>query len=139
MIPPDKIEKLGAFMSAHPTAVIATADANGRPAAAVILFAHDDQFRIIFGTHPSRKFTNLQANPRAALVLSKDWSAIQLHGPVIPLTGADSEAAMKLFMAKHPEMDQHMVAGSTFFCLTPEWMRFMDTSKRPPEQWEVTC
>lgn len=137
MMTPEQREKLSAFMAGHPTAVLATCS-NDEPAAAVVLFAHDDKFDIIFGTHPTRKYKNMQANPKVAMALTKDWSEIQLHGPVQELAGDEAEAAKQLFMAKHPEMDQHMMAGSVFFRLSPSWVRYMDTAQKPPEQWDVT-
>lgn len=137
MISPEQKTALATFMASHPTAVIATADASGAPAAAVVLFANDDELQVIFGTHPSRKFQNLQANPRAAFVLTKDWQQIQLHGPVQQLAGGEAETAAALFAQKHPEMDKQLLAGTVFFRLTPAWIRFMNTAKQPPEQWEV--
>lgn len=122
----------------HPLAVLATADTTGQPAAAVVLFANDDDFAIIFGTHPTRKYRNLKANPRAAVVLTKDWQQVQLHGSAVELSGEAAQTAKVLFLAKHPDMDRHLMDGSVFFRLTPQWIRYMDTGQQPPVQWEVT-
>ncbi len=137
MLTPAQKEQLQDLCQHHPLAVLATADAAGNPAAAAVLFAHDDDFNIIFGTHPTRKYRNLKANPRAAVVLTKDWQQIQLHGSVVELTGVEGQTAQQLFMAKHPDMDRHLMEGSVFFRLTPDWIRYMDTGRQPPTQWEV--
>ncbi len=131
-------QQLTTLFSQHPTAVIATADTSGNPAAAVVLFAEESYLSVIFGTHPTRKYQNLKSNPLAAFVFHKDWWQIQAHGSVVELSGADARAAGQLFGQKHPEMDQHLMAGSVFFRFTPTWIRYMNTGAKPPEQWEVT-
>lgn len=116
--------------------MIATSDQENTPAAAVVLFAENDDLSIIFGTHPTRKYRNLKANPKAAIVMTRDFVAVQLHGIARELQGQEAIAAQKQFMAKHPEADQHMMAGSVFFSFTPNWIRYLDTGAKPPKTFE---
>lgn len=126
-----------AFLRQHPTAVLATADNQGAPGAAVVLFAEEPSGSIIFGTHPTLKYRNLQANPQAAMVVTRGFIAVQLHGQAVELQGQASSQAEKLFLTKHPEADRHMVEGSIFFRFTPTWVRYLDTGVKPPMKWEV--
>ena len=110
---------------------------SGNPAAAVVLFAADTDLSIIFATHPTRKYKNLKANPRAAFAMTKGMTALQAHGAAEELSGASARAASDVFFQKHPEMDQHLVEGSVFFRFKPDWARYMDMGAMPWEQWEV--
>lgn len=131
-------ETLTAFLSSHPTAVISTCDREGNPAAAVVLFAEDGDLSLVFGTHPTRKYQNLKANPKAAFAMTQGMTALQIHADVHELSGQAAEEARSLFLKKHPEMDQHLVEGSVFFRARPNWLRYMDMSQRPWDQWEVS-
>lgn len=137
MITPEQKQKLLGFLADHPVSVLATADPTATPAAAVVLFAAEDDLGIIFATHPTRKYRNLKANPQAAMAMTRDLTAIQIHGSAVELIGRESEAAEALFLKKHPEMDKRLVQGSVFFRLRPNWVRYIDIRPQPWEQWEV--
>lgn len=136
MVTPEQKEKLLSLLSSHPVAVIATANAEAVPGAAVVLYAEQDDLSLIFGTHQTRKYDCLKVNPAAAFAVSKGMQAIQLHGHAV--AAPDQAAAQATFMVKHPEMNQQLVAGSIFFVFTPNWLRYLDYGVQPPEQWEVT-
>ncbi len=125
------------FLSEHPTAVIATADKKGNPAAAVILFAEVDNLTLLFGTHPTKKYENLVENPKVALAMTKDLRAVQYHGYAEPLGGEEVNQAKALFAKKHPSMTDQLVEGSIFFRITPTWLRYIDMNVQPWEQWEL--
>lgn len=131
-------EQVLGILSQHPTAVIATADAQATPGAAVVLTAVTDDLQVVFGTHPTRKYTNLKENSKVAFAFSKDWMSIQMHGVAEELSGEKLETLKTFFTQRHPEMDQHMFEGSAFFCFTPTWIRYMNTGAKPPEMWETT-
>lgn len=137
MITDDQRQQLMAFLSQHPTAVLATADAQASPGAAVVLFAEEPTGSVIFGTHPTRKYRNLKANPQTAMVITREFVAVQMHGKAVELQGEEAAQAQKLFMAKHPEADKHMMEGSVFFRFTPSWARHINTGVKPPAQWEA--
>lgn len=125
------------FFEDHPTAVLATSDVQGNPAAAVVLFAEQDDLGLIFGTHPTRKYNNIKANPKVALAMSRGMQAVQYHGFAEELMADDLVSARELFAKKHPAMDQQMVEGSIYFRITPTWIRYMNMQSTPWEQWEV--
>lgn len=124
------------LLTEHPTAILATADLKAVPAAAVVLFAADKQGKIIFGTHPSRKYKNLKANPESAIVFTTGMIALQMHGRAVELTGAEAATGQSTFMIKHPEADKHLIEGTVFFLFTPSWLRYMDMGAVPMTTFE---
>lgn len=125
------------FLAHHPVTVIATADQDATPGAAVILFAETPDLEIIFGTPPTRKYQNLKQNRKAALAFTKEWQSLQMHGTAVELAGAELANLRQLFIAKHPGHDRHMLGDSAFFKFTPSWIRYMDNSHTPRRFWEA--
>ncbi len=137
MISAEQQQKLLEFFAQHPTAVIATADTENTPAAAVVLFVVEDNLSFLFGTHPTRKYRNLKMNPKVAFVVASGYASAQLHGLAVELSGDDLAQAGKIFIAKHPEMNKHMLEGTVFFRFSPTWVRFTNNGAQPPEVWET--
>jgi len=79
-----------------PTAMaLATADAEGRPSARMVLMKGHDQRGFVFYTNfDSRKGGELAANPYAALLFH--WKSlrrqVRIEGPVEPVTGAEADS-----------------------------------------------
>ena len=74
---------------------LATADADGRPAARMVLLKGvDDRSFVFYTNYTSRKAVELDANPRAALCFY--WSSldrqVRVEGPVARVSGAESDA-----------------------------------------------
>lgn len=58
------------FLKSHPECVLATVSPEGKPEAATVLFAVDDDFTFYFGTSDKyRKYHNLLNNKQAAVVI----------------------------------------------------------------------
>lgn len=80
----------------EPTAMtLATADADGRPAARMVLLKHFDQRGFVFFTNlESRKGQDLAANPRAALCFYWPLMEMQVRveGPVTPVSDEEADA-----------------------------------------------
>lgn len=125
------------WLSQHQTAVLATADLKGNPAAAVILLAVIDDLKIIFGTHPTRKYQNLRVNPNVAVVVAEGLASVQYHGQARELSGAESIEARKVFLIRHPAASQHLLEGTRFFKVTPTWVRYMDLARGPEATIEL--
>ena len=65
------------------TCTLATASASGKPEAATIEFAIDKDNNFYFETFPFyRKYNNLNANPRASIVITNESSTAQIDGTV---------------------------------------------------------
>jgi pyridoxamine 5'-phosphate oxidase len=80
----------------EPTAMtLATADAEGRPSARVVLMrGHDERGFMFYTNYESRKGHDLAVNPRAALVFYWDplGRQVRIEGDVRRLDRADSDA-----------------------------------------------
>ncbi|MBX5460665.1 MAG: pyridoxamine 5'-phosphate oxidase [Steroidobacteraceae bacterium] len=77
--------------------VLATATADGRPAARVVLckgLQPDPGFLVFYTNYESRKGRELAGNPRAALVLHWDYlqRQVRVEGPVVKAPESDSDA-----------------------------------------------
>jgi pyridoxamine 5'-phosphate oxidase len=89
-----------------PTAMtLATADAEGRPSARMVLLKEVDRGGFVFYTNlESRKGRDLRANPRAALLFH--WKSlrrqVRIEGPVSPVTAAEADA----YFASRPRGSQ---------------------------------
>lgn len=122
------------LLSEASTLTIATASPDGEPEAATILFAADEEFAIYFNTATSyRKYDNLAANPRVAVVVDGDRRNVQLEGPVTELTGSAAADAQARLQDKYGEVAYHDAPDSVFFKLTPDWIRVLVDSTYPPE------
>jgi pyridoxamine 5'-phosphate oxidase len=89
-----------------PTAMtLATADAEGRPSARMVLLKEVERGGFVFYTNlESRKGRDLRANPRAALLFH--WKSlrrqVRIEGPVSPVTAAEADA----YFASRPRGSQ---------------------------------
>ena len=78
---------------------LATADAEGRPSARIVLLKeYDDAGLVWYGNYDSRKGRELDANPRAALLFF--WGPLErqvrVEGPVERVSAAESDAYFAL-------------------------------------------
>lgn len=90
------------FLSTHPIGVLATADPNGEPHAAVLYFSIDKNFEIMFTTKSeTKKHDNLQHNPHAMLVSyeASSQTTVQVTGSVEEVTD--------------PDLSERILAGTT--------------------------
>jgi nitroimidazol reductase NimA-like FMN-containing flavoprotein (pyridoxamine 5'-phosphate oxidase superfamily) len=82
---------------------LATASPEGEPEAAVMAFAAGPGFCLYFYTlNDSRKYRNLNRNPKAALTLYSAPEYAQLDGEVRELSGAEAEAAQRAILEHVP-------------------------------------
>ncbi len=128
------------FLSQQNLGVLATVTSAGLPEAAVIGFVQKNDFEIIFATFDeSRKFHNLQSNPRVALAVGWERGiTVQYEGEAAPLTDAEVEECKRLFLAKIPTAAKFVSSPSEkFFRITPKWVRYSDWSHDPIEQFEI--
>ena len=85
--------EIDALLAASPHVTLATADATGRPQAATIGVAVVDGRALVFDTlADTRKFANITANPRVAVVVGwHDHKTLQLEGTAEVIAPDDPE------------------------------------------------
>ena len=93
------------FLREHRLAVISTLGPEASPQAAVVGIAVTEALDIIFDTSTtSRKYANLRADPRAALVIGWDLEqTVQLEGTADVLSGPELDACKPDYFAMRPD------------------------------------
>jgi general stress protein 26 len=128
------------FLRRHRLAVQATTGPNGAPQAAVIGFAVSDALEIVFDTLDStRKFHNLCADPRIALVIGwDDARCAQIEGVADVPVGAELERLKQCYFVAYPDgRDRLAWPGITHVRVRPTWVRFSDFTSEPPRIVEL--
>ncbi|WP_338696419.1 MULTISPECIES: pyridoxamine 5'-phosphate oxidase family protein [unclassified Bradyrhizobium] len=127
------------FLRKHRLAVVSTVN-NGAPQAAVVGIAVSDDLEIIFDTlTTSRKYQNLLADPRAALVIG--WDAeqtAQVEGVADFPTGAELDACKQVYFAAWPDgPERETWPNIGYVRVRPTWVRFSDFGAVPARIEEV--
>jgi hypothetical protein len=128
------------FLRRYKLAVQASASPEGAPQAAVIGFAVSDALEVVFDTLEStRKYQNLRADPRIALVIGwDDAMSVQLEGVADFPTGAELERLKQVYFGPYPDGRQRLMwPGITHVRVRPTWVRFSDFTLDPPRIVEL--
>ena len=128
-------EQLIQFLREHKLAVQASVAADGTPQAAVVGIAVSDQLEIIFDTLEStRKYRNLRAHPRIALVVGWDHEiTAQIEGIVDFPTGAELQRIRDVYFVPYPDGRERLAwPGITHARVRPTWIRYSDFTREPP-------
>jgi general stress protein 26 len=121
------VEDVFRFMDGERLAVLATVSENGQPEAALMGFAVTPGLEIVFDTvKSSRKYPNLQKNPRVAWVIGCTTEAtLQYEGVAEELSGAQLAEYKKTYFAKFPDgPEREKWPGITYFVVRPKWVRY---------------
>lgn len=109
--------------------VLSTADKEHGPEAAFINLAVTPDLAIVFETLiTSRKYRNLQTDPRAALVIGgQGKTTLQIEGFVDELVEVDLDEAIALYYDACPQNLGHRNwPGLTYLRFRPHWIRYSD-------------
>lgn len=122
-----KLDDVSEFMNSNMTCILATVGGSGAPGAARVGFSHDKEFRILIATNEStRKYKNLLANPKVALVVgdSKD-TTLQYEGIAKNISMSQLGQRLELHYEKLPGARNYLnKPGQAFFLINPTWLRF---------------
>ena len=119
---PDLPLEISSLLKSQKLSVLAT-HRQGQPHVSLVAFAATaDGRELIFATtRTSRKFANLQADPRAALLIDSrthqesDFhlgQALSATGTVIELSGPEKHSRLQLFLTKHPHLREFVQSPS---------------------------
>jgi pyridoxine/pyridoxamine 5'-phosphate oxidase len=128
------------FLRRYRLAVVSTVR-DGAPQAAVVGIAVTDTLDITFDTlSTSRKYANLVADPRVALVVG--WDAeqtVQIEGIADVPAGAALAACKEAYFAVWPDgRERERWPDITYVRVRPRWLRFSDYGIAPPRIEELT-
>lgn len=126
------------FVRGRGAAVIATTSPDGTPEAALIGVAATDRGEIVFDTSAgSRKFANLVAAPRVALVIGwEDETTLQVEGVAEAVAEPDRERCLAALCEHYPEAAERVGhAEIVLVRVLPRWLRLSDFR---PESFSVS-
>jgi len=128
------------FLRQHRLAVVSTVR-GGAPQAAVVGIAVTETLDIVFDTlSTSRKYANLTADPRVALVIG--WDAeqtVQIEGVADLPSGEGLAACKQAYFAVWPDgRARETWPAIAYVRVRPRWLRFSDYGKAPPWIEELT-
>jgi heme iron utilization protein len=118
-------QEIKELLTGQRLAVLATSD-QGRPYASLVAFtAADDLHAIYFATsRKTRKYANLTAEPRAALLIDsrsnreedlQQAAAVTVLGAAAELGADEKTVPASLFLARHPTLKEFIEAPATAF------------------------
>ncbi|MET7617084.1 pyridoxamine 5'-phosphate oxidase family protein [Streptomyces sp. NPDC005408] len=128
------------FLRRYKLAVQSTVSPDGAPQAAVVGYAVSDDLEIVFDTvETTRKWLNLRADPRIALVVGWDDAVTaQIEGVADFPTGAELERIQACYFSVYPDgRDRLSWPGITHVRVRPSWVRYSDFTQDPPHIVEL--
>jgi general stress protein 26 len=133
--------ELVSFLRRHKLAVQASVAPGGAPQAAVVGFAVSDALEIVFDTtEATRKYRNLRADPRIAVVIGWDREiTVQLEGVADFPSGMELERIRECYFLAYPDGRERLAwPGITHVRVRPTWVRYTDFTRSPPLILELT-
>lgn len=128
------------FLRKYKLAVQASVAPNGAAQAAVVGFAVSDGLEIVFDTtEDTRKYRNLRADPRIALVIGwDDERTAQIEGVADFPAGAELDRIRECYFAAWPDGRERLAwPGITHVRVRPTWVRYSDFTMAPPRIVEL--
>jgi len=132
------------YLVRHTTLSLATCHDN-RPWSTDLFYASDDNCQLYFvSSVTTRHSQHIAANPRVSVSISgecSDWKEIkgvQLDGVAGVVSKADRDRVIEMYLTKFPALKRLHQASeilslfwkSSFYRISPEWIRLIDNSKR---------
>jgi pyridoxine/pyridoxamine 5'-phosphate oxidase len=120
-------EEIYQFIQQRKLAVVATASSSLEPEAALVGIAVSDKLEIIFDTLDStRKYKNLLANPRIAIVIGwESETTVQYEGEVVFLTAGELSAYKEIYFKAWPDgPGRQGWPGIAYVVARPKWIRY---------------
>lgn len=137
-----KRDELVQFLRGYKLAAQASVAPEGAPQAAIVGFAVSDELEIVFDTvETTRKYRNLRADPRVALVIGWDDAiTVQLDGVADFPAGEELDRARECYFTAYPDgRDRLAWPGITHVRVRPTWLRYSDFTKEPPHIVELSA
>ncbi|OGE74321.1 MAG: hypothetical protein A3C49_02545 [Candidatus Doudnabacteria bacterium RIFCSPHIGHO2_02_FULL_42_25] len=127
-------EIVSEFIKNHKIAVLSSVSSDYLPHCAVVGIYAGKNFELFFGTFKSsRKYLNLQKNPKVALVIGWDSGrTVQYEGEVQELHGQAVEEFKKAHLSEMSTAAKYVSSHeAVYFKIVPKWVRYNDVSKDP--------
>jgi len=143
-----RLQRVVDFLETESTLALATAAKDGSPYVAPLFYLPGKGLRLFwFSSAASQHSRNLRMNPRASGTVycrTADWKKIrgvQMRGSA----AAQRDTALRRAFAKEYTERFHLgtlfqaaISRCTLYCFQPEWVRYMDNSRRLGYRFEVS-
>lgn len=131
---------LHAFLSANRYGVVSSLGKNGAPQSALVGIAVSGELEIVFDTvKTSRKYANLIANPACSFVIG--WTGeqtVQYEGIASEPEGEPLRSVQEIYFKTWPDgRDRLNWPGITHLVVRPQWIRYSDFDRNPPQIEEI--
>ncbi len=127
-------ERATAVLQRTAACTLATASPDGVPEAATVRFVTDDEYNVYLNTATNyRKYTNMTANSRVAVVVDGDAGNLQLEGRASELQGEDAASFRARYVEKYGPSEYLTHETSTCFAVETDWVRLLVDGSFPPE------
>ncbi len=123
------------ILAKYPLCVVATVNAKSMPEAAIVGLRASAELEILFGTsRKTRKYANLQRNPRVAITVGDFEAEVQYEGLAQQIDLQDAERQF----GTTPGMEKYRNSpDQTWWKVTPGWLR-LTVHENPNRVEEVT-
>lgn len=115
-------------------ATLSTASGDGQPQSSPMRYTVTDDFEIVMGTlRTSRKFANIERNPKVAVLIWDSLFSIQIDGLFDQPTGTELVRLQDCFDNEYP-LEARIRAGRpahAYFRIKPVWARYSDFMDEP--------
>ena len=132
-------DELREYLRKSKVMVVASVAPGGGPQAAVVGYAVSDTLELVFDTLTStRKYANLRAEPRVALVVWNGETTAQLEGVADFPEGEELERLRQVYFVPYPDgRDRLAWPGITHVRVKLSWARISDFTTDPPRIVEL--
>ncbi|HEV2111069.1 MAG TPA: pyridoxamine 5'-phosphate oxidase family protein [Gammaproteobacteria bacterium] len=142
--------ELLSFMRSRPLVVASSLSPEGAPQAAMLGVAVNEQLELVLDTvDSSRKYRNLQRDPRIALVFgaggaytagAHDERTLQYEGVADFPEGEELRCVQdEIYFHQFPDGRSRLAwKGISYIRIRPNWLRYSDYNRNPPEILEFT-
>lgn len=142
-----RLQRIHSLLRGQSTLVLATAGSGGLPHSTPLFYLAQDDLRLYwFSSRTSRHSRNCAANPAASLAICRetaDWRkicAIQMRGEVAAVNDRALRSTLAKAYRERFALGRHfraLLRGSTLYCFTPAWLRYLDNAVRFGYKFEM--
>lgn len=140
-------QQVAAFLKSQSTLSLATTAGDGRPQVAPLFYLADDHLRLYWlSSASSRHSRNVRLRPQSAVSVycpTEEWEKIrgvQMQGTVAIVTGRSEHCEIVEAYCTRFRLGPQFratIARSRPYRFQPEWIRFLDNSKRFGYKFEL--
>jgi uncharacterized protein YhbP (UPF0306 family) len=141
-------QQVTAFLQSQSTLALATTSADGAPCGAPLFYLADDCSRLYWLSSASARHSrNLKRNPRAAISVYcqtaawREIQGVQMEGRVdVVAAPGERRRIVEAYCARfHLEpLFVDAIARSRLYRFQPEWIRYLDNTRRFGYKFEIT-